>query len=165
MIVRPTILEMSCSNERMAGLGEKAVYAPRPVLVSSVSNPPNRTYSSMNLSYLQPKPPPPQRSESGTSLNSASTPFRRDATCNATSLSSCISQPPVNARLTSKCCRSHRLSRPCRSQIAGPVVAGKVVAGSSGPTTSGGIRRPCRLRTSMAHHALMVLVTTWGQSE
>jgi len=35
MIVRPTILEMSCSNERMAGLGEKAVCAPRPVLVPS----------------------------------------------------------------------------------------------------------------------------------
>ena len=81
----PTILEMTCSNERMAGLGEKAVYAPRPVLVSSVSNPPNRTYSSMNLSYLQQKPAPPRRSESGTSLNSACTPFRRVATCNAIS--------------------------------------------------------------------------------
>ena len=44
MIVRPTILEMSCSNERMAGLGEKAVCAPRPVRFRSVSNPRNRTY-------------------------------------------------------------------------------------------------------------------------
>jgi hypothetical protein len=29
MIVRGMIVEMSCSNERMAGLGEKAVYAPK----------------------------------------------------------------------------------------------------------------------------------------
>jgi hypothetical protein len=37
MSVRPKILEMSCSNERMAGFGENAVCAPKPVLVPFVS--------------------------------------------------------------------------------------------------------------------------------